>query len=140
MGIGYPGPHCLVQRVVSRGHIPEWPGPHAEHLGPALPHRIDRCQPTDAGAHLVGILPPPELARPDPGATLLDKEGDMPMPPSSMTKLMTAYIVYGLLKAGRFNLTQELPVSDRAWKMRALSGAASCWPRRWPGRRRALPS
>ncbi len=51
------------------------------------------------------------------GATLLDKEGDAPMPPSSMTKLMTAYIVYGLLKAGRFNLTQELPVSDRAWKM-----------------------
>ena len=51
------------------------------------------------------------------GATLLDKEGDAPMPPSSMTKLMTAYIVYGLLKAGRFNLVQELPVSDRAWKM-----------------------
>ncbi len=51
------------------------------------------------------------------GATLLDKEGDAAMPPSSMTKLMTAYIVYGLLKAGRFNLTQDLPVSDRAWKM-----------------------
>ena len=51
------------------------------------------------------------------GATLLDKEGDAPMPPSSMTKLMTAYIVYGLLKAGRFNLQQELPVSDRAWRM-----------------------
>ena len=51
------------------------------------------------------------------GATLLDKEGDAPMPPSSMTKLMTAYIVYGMLKSGRFTLTQELPVSDRAWRM-----------------------
>ncbi len=51
------------------------------------------------------------------GATLLDKEGDAPMPPSSMTKLMTAYIVYGMLKSGRFNLTQELPVSDKAWRM-----------------------
>ena len=51
------------------------------------------------------------------GASLLDKEGDTAMPPSSMTKLMTAYIVYGMLKAGRFNMTQELPVSDRAWKM-----------------------
>ena len=51
------------------------------------------------------------------GATLLDKEGDTAMPPSSMTKLMTAYIVYGLLKAGRFTLQQDLPVSDRAWKM-----------------------
>ena len=51
------------------------------------------------------------------GATLLDKEGDAPMPPSSMTKLMTAYIVYGMLKSGRMTLTQELPVSERAWRM-----------------------
>jgi D-alanyl-D-alanine carboxypeptidase (penicillin-binding protein 5/6) len=51
------------------------------------------------------------------GATLLDKDADVPMPPSSMTKLMTAYIVYGMLKAGRLNLTQELPVSERAWRM-----------------------
>ena len=51
------------------------------------------------------------------GAMLLDKEGDAPMPPSSMTKLMTAYIVYGMLKSGRMTLTQELPVSERAWRM-----------------------
>ncbi len=50
------------------------------------------------------------------GATLLDKQGDVPMPPSSMTKLMTAYIVYGMLKSGRMTLTQELPVSERAWR------------------------
>ncbi len=51
------------------------------------------------------------------GVTMLDKDGDAPMPPSSMTKLMTAYIVYGMLKAGRLTLTQELPVSERAWRM-----------------------
>ncbi len=51
------------------------------------------------------------------GATLLDKDGDAPMPPSSMTKLMTAYLVYGLLKSGRLQLTQDLPVSERAWRM-----------------------
>ena len=51
------------------------------------------------------------------GATMLDKGGDTPMPPSSMTKLMTAYIVYGMLKSGRLTLTQELPVSERAWRM-----------------------
>jgi len=39
------------------------------------------------------------------------------MPPSSMTKLMTAYIIYGMLKSGRLTLTQELPVSERAWRM-----------------------
>ncbi len=51
------------------------------------------------------------------GATLLDKDGSGPMPPSSMTKLMTAYIVYGMLKSGRLTLTQELPVSEKAWRM-----------------------
>ena len=50
------------------------------------------------------------------GATLLDKDADVPMPPSSMTKLMTAYIVYGLLKAGRLKFDQELPVSEEAWR------------------------
>ena len=51
------------------------------------------------------------------GATLLEKEADVPMTPSSMTKLMTAYIVYGRLKAGRLELTQEFPVSEKAWRM-----------------------
>ena len=51
------------------------------------------------------------------GTTLLDKDADVPMPPSSMTKLMTAYIVYSMLKSGRLQLNQELPVSERAWRM-----------------------
>ncbi len=51
------------------------------------------------------------------GATLLDKEADVPMPPSSMTKLMTAYLVYQALKDGKLRLTDELPVSEKAWRM-----------------------
>lgn len=51
------------------------------------------------------------------GATLLEKDADVAMTPSSMTKLMTAYIVYGRLKAGRLKLDQELPVSEKAWRM-----------------------
>jgi D-alanyl-D-alanine carboxypeptidase (penicillin-binding protein 5/6) len=51
------------------------------------------------------------------GAVLLEKDADAPMTPSSMTKLMTAYIVYEMLRAGRLTLTQELPVSERAWRM-----------------------
>ncbi len=51
------------------------------------------------------------------GATLLDKDADLSIPPSSMTKLMTAYIVYGMLRAGRLKLDQQLPVSEKAWKM-----------------------
>ena len=34
------------------------------------------------------------------GATLLDKDADVPMPPSSMTKLMTMYIVYEHAEVG----------------------------------------
>jgi D-alanyl-D-alanine carboxypeptidase (penicillin-binding protein 5/6) len=51
------------------------------------------------------------------GATILNKGADESMVPSSMTKLMTAYIVYGMLKSGRLTLTEELPVSERAWRM-----------------------
>ncbi len=51
------------------------------------------------------------------GATLLDKQADLQMPPSSMTKLMTAYIIYGKLKAGQLKLDQTLPVSEKAWRM-----------------------
>lgn len=50
-------------------------------------------------------------------ATLLDKDADLAIPPSSMTKLMTAYIVYDRLKQGRLKLDDELPVSERAWRM-----------------------
>ena len=51
------------------------------------------------------------------GAVLLDKEAEKPIPPSSMTKLMTAYLVYERLKQGQLRLSDELPVSERAWRM-----------------------
>jgi D-alanyl-D-alanine carboxypeptidase (penicillin-binding protein 5/6) len=50
------------------------------------------------------------------GAELLNKQADVEMPPSSMTKLMTAYIVYSKLKAGSLHLDQMLPVSEAAWR------------------------
>nr|WP_294508453.1 D-alanyl-D-alanine carboxypeptidase family protein [uncultured Rhodopila sp.] len=52
----------------------------------------------------------------DTGATLLDKNADDEMPPSSMTKLMTMYIVYDRLKQGRLKLEDELPVTEKAWR------------------------
>ena len=51
------------------------------------------------------------------GAVLLQKAADERMPPSSLTKLMTAYIVFGMLKSGRLHLDQMLPVSEKAWRM-----------------------
>lgn len=51
------------------------------------------------------------------GATLLSKEAEVQMPPSSMTKLMTIYLVYERLKQGRLKLTDQLLVSEKAWRM-----------------------
>jgi D-alanyl-D-alanine carboxypeptidase (penicillin-binding protein 5/6) len=53
----------------------------------------------------------------DTGAVLLEKNHDERMPPSSMSKLMTMYVVFDLLKQGRLRLDQQLPVSERAWRM-----------------------
>jgi D-alanyl-D-alanine carboxypeptidase (penicillin-binding protein 5/6) len=53
----------------------------------------------------------------DTGATLLEKQADDEMPPSSMTKLMTMYLVYDRLKQGRLKLDDELPVTEKAWRM-----------------------
>ena len=36
--------------------------------------------------------------------------------PASLTKLMTAYVVFAALKEKRIALTQTVPVSERAWK------------------------
>ncbi len=48
---------------------------------------------------------------------LAEKDIDGPVEPASLTKLMTAYLVFDALKAKKLDLKQTLPVSARAWKM-----------------------
>ncbi len=48
---------------------------------------------------------------------LAAKDVDSPLEPASLTKLMTAYLVFDALKLRKLSLTQTLPVSERAWKM-----------------------
>lgn len=48
----------------------------------------------------------------DTGTVLLDKGADQHIPPASMSKIMTAYVVYGYLKSGRAKLDDTLPVSE----------------------------
>jgi len=48
---------------------------------------------------------------------LAAKDIDVPVEPASLTKLMTAYLVFDALKAKKIDLKQTLPVSERAWKM-----------------------
>jgi serine-type D-Ala-D-Ala carboxypeptidase (penicillin-binding protein 5/6) len=51
------------------------------------------------------------------GQVLAAREADQPVEPASLTKLMTAYLVFDALKSGKLSLTQTLSVSERAWKM-----------------------
>ena len=48
---------------------------------------------------------------------LAAKDPDMAVEPASLTKLMTAYLVFDALKNRKIDLQQTLPVSERAWKM-----------------------
>ncbi len=48
---------------------------------------------------------------------LAAKDIDSPLEPASLTKLMTAYLVFDALRAKKLDLKQTLPVSERAWKM-----------------------
>jgi len=50
------------------------------------------------------------------GAVLYAKFPDERMPPASMSKMMTAYVVFDMLKQGRIKLTDQLPVSEHAWR------------------------
>ncbi|NBO18877.1 MAG: D-alanyl-D-alanine carboxypeptidase [Proteobacteria bacterium] len=50
-------------------------------------------------------------------AVLMNKEGDAQMHPSSMTKMMTIYILFSRMKEGRVKLDSKFAVSEKAWRM-----------------------
>jgi D-alanyl-D-alanine carboxypeptidase (penicillin-binding protein 5/6) len=50
------------------------------------------------------------------GSTLLEKNADELMTPSSMSKLMTVYLVFDALKQGRIKFSDTMPVTETAWK------------------------
>lgn len=69
-------------------------------------------------------LVPPEIAAKSymlvdvtAGQILAAKDIDSAVEPASLTKLMTAYLVFDALNAKKISLTQTFSVSERAWKM-----------------------
>ncbi|MEO0956329.1 MAG: D-alanyl-D-alanine carboxypeptidase family protein [Pseudomonadota bacterium] len=50
------------------------------------------------------------------GEVLWSKEGDVPMTPASMTKMMTAYFVFDLISEGEITLDTQMEVSEDAWR------------------------
>lgn len=50
------------------------------------------------------------------GSVLFEKNADKPMPPASMSKIMTSYMVFDRLEEGRLSMDDKLPVSEKAWQ------------------------
>ena len=57
------------------------------------------------------------------GQVLAEREADTPADPASLTKLMTAYLVFDAIKTKKLSLEQEVPVSARAWSERKGGGS-----------------
>ncbi len=84
-----------------------------------------------AGVSTFGqALPAPEIAAHEyllvdmnAGQVLAERGADVSVDPASLTKLMTAYIVFVALKEHKLTLEQKVPVSLRAWAERKGGGS-----------------
>lgn len=67
--------------------------------------------------------PPPIAARSfilqdyHSGHVIASKAADTQFEPASLTKVMTAYVVFQELRAGNIDLAEEVTISERAWRM-----------------------
>lgn len=52
----------------------------------------------------------------DTGEFFFEKNADVPMPPASMSKLMTAYLIFERLKNGQLSPDDVFVVSENAWR------------------------
>ena len=75
---------------------------HAQSLAPEAPE-------VEAKAYLLLDITANQI--------LASRDMDMPVEPASLTKLMTAYLVFDALKSKKIDMKQTLAVSERAWKM-----------------------
>lgn len=50
------------------------------------------------------------------GSVLAEHEADTPMEPASLTKILAAYVVFREIRDGNIALTDEVTISENAWK------------------------
>ncbi len=64
----------------------------------------------------------------DSGAVLAEHNADMPLPPASLTKMMTSYILAKEIDEGRVNESDLVTVSENAWSQNPLfKGSSLMW-------------
>jgi D-alanyl-D-alanine carboxypeptidase (penicillin-binding protein 5/6) len=82
-----------------------------------------------AGAHAQAPVPPEIAARQyilidvSANQVLAERDADTPADPASLTKLMSAYLVFNAIRDGKLALDQRVPVSTRAWDERKYGGS-----------------
>lgn len=66
-------------------------------------------------------VPPPNIGAQawvlmdhDSGRVLAERHADKPLPPASLTKLMTAYVLFGKLKTGQLHLDDRITIGPQA--------------------------
>ncbi len=59
------------------------------------------------------------------GTSLMEKNPDAPMPPASMSKLMTLYILFEQLQNGSLKLDDTFKVSEKAWRLGGFKSGSS---------------
>lgn len=65
------------------------------------------------------------LLDPQTNTVLLNKNGDESMPPASMSKMMTVYMLFESLKDGRVSLEDKFRVSENAWRTGGAKSGSS---------------
>tara|TARA_R110001592_G_scaffold295594_2_gene565656 strand:- start:3015 stop:4175 length:1161 start_codon:yes stop_codon:yes gene_type:complete len=62
------------------------------------------------------------------GAVLAEHNADMPLPPASLTKMMTAYVLASEVEAGRISQDDMVVVSENAWSQNPVfAGSSLMW-------------
>ncbi|WP_420797048.1 D-alanyl-D-alanine carboxypeptidase family protein [Ectothiorhodospira mobilis] len=86
--------------------------------------------PAFAGAVALQVPPPSDLTarnyivmEADSGSVLAARDPDQRVPPASLTKLMTAYLVFKELEKGGLTLDTPIKVSESAWRT-GMTGAS----------------
>ena len=78
-----------------------------------------------AAVHAAGVPQPPEvdasahfLVDMHSGRVLTESGADERLEPASLTKMMTSYVVFSEMARGEFSLSDEVLVSEKAWRMK----------------------
>ena len=108
------GPRCLMKKLVLLSLLAVFTlGAQAEDMVPSPPE-------ISAIAYF--------LMDANSGAVLAEHNADIPLPPASLTKMMTSYVLAHEMEEGRVSKDDMVVVSENAWSQNPLfAGSSLMW-------------